>query len=517
MSRKPAFSERVIQFTRRALGDFSVVIKSLVTVFAGILFITPLASYAEQLTLVELSGFPPVSRGNFQFMPVRINSDAVAMSIFEEGGSFLLPGFESDKSLTARVVHLDSNTARKSGDIVFSGSVYSGSSSEIVGEFVFSHFEGSEPYIAVATSEYGYEVFWHGTAETGDFVLKKSVEKIFEGPLDISDYVLLELVKHEHRFKPTDNPKQGLRAKSGSGCDVQLGVGYTIAAHARNSSIVSAIGAWVSDLNDMLDDIGVPCDFALVGTKKFLTYSEGTTSVSGLEVITTDWCRVAGCGHPYNITQNSEVVWYRDANSMDAVIMIQSADINGGPSDNFQGVVWARLPGRPSSNRACVANNFGNAPFGCSDFAIVRDDYAFGFRVFAHEALHMVGARHEYAYGGPGSIASGGSGFTSMMNYTDVLPSGSNPISTTIMSNTSNFCSWSSRSVDLTCGMRLPFIASKTTPQSVTPAFTWPQVPTNRYFPSIYPLRTQVPYSSSSDDTMADIIEKSMGYVSGLR
>jgi hypothetical protein len=272
----------------------------------------------------------------------------------------------------------------------------------------------------------------------------------------------------------------------------------------------------MSDLNDMIDDVGVSCDFALASTRQLSTHSEGTSELpgSGLGVLASDLCRLSGfCSQS---SGNSEIQNWRNNQNLDVVIVLQDADINGGPADDTQGIAE-----RSINNSQCNSNWSGGAQaFNCGEYAIVRDDYAYSIRVFAHEVLHLAGARHEYAYGQNDLFDDSGSGHSAMADLTDVpLDTGAQP-ATTVMSNNSPMCSWSNFAVNYSCAVRMPGIASDTLARTVFEwnwsLGRWDQFRPTRYFPVHFPFYERRPYTANYE-SVADVVDSGMGVLEGLR
>ncbi len=458
-------------------------------------------------SLATSAGFISRIEDGFAYYPVTFNDIPFGELIASSKAKILLPMAGSDKLIEATVTQIDSQTS-SSGDVVYSGAVTDPETGIEIGSFTYAHFEGSQPYLAVTAGRESYEVFEDGSTKATDFVLRHDSEQALRGRIDIEpeewDDLLATLPEEQVSVSELSGASRVSLSQSRSSCLVDVGVGYTSAALARNGSIASSIGAWLSNLNNMVDSIGVTCDYRLVGTLA-ATYNESTNGSNAFNSsIVTD---------VFAIDNDTQIVnWKNNTVNADLFMLITSAAINAGALDILQGVV---NPTQSSTlcHSSVIARN-------CGEYGVTRDDFAFSIRVFAHEMLHMAAAQHEYAYGHPdtGSFPYGGLGFTAMNNSSEQSVSGSRRHSTTVMSNplvttTVNLmCSSSGTVINLTfCGQRLPYIASRTTPRSVQLGnVAWfPTV--TRYFPPFYPSETSAPYTSPSD-SMATLIQNGMSF-----
>ncbi|MEO0438574.1 MAG: hypothetical protein AAF098_16870 [Pseudomonadota bacterium] len=458
-------------------------------------------------SLAKSAGFiSRIEEGN-TYYPVTFNDISFAELIASSKAKILLPMAGSDKSMKATVSQIDNQTS-SSGDVVYSGVVTDPETNIEIGYFTYAHFDGSQPYLAVTAGSESYEIFEDGSTRATDFVLRHNSEQAFKGRVDVEpeewEELLATLPSEQVSNSEQNAASRASSSQSRSSCLVDVGVGYTSAALARNGSIVSSIGAWMSNLNNMVDSIGVTCNYRLVGTLA-ATYQESTNgnNVFNSSIVTDIFA----------IDNDPQIVtWKNNTVNADLFMLITSAAINAGPLDLLQGVV---NPTRPSTlcHSSVIARN-------CGEYGITRDDFAFSIRVFAHEMLHMAAAQHEYAYGHPntGSFPYGGLGFTAMNNSSEQSVTGSRKHSTTVMSNplitpsVNLMCASSGTVINLTfCGQRLPYIASRTTPRSVQLG-NLPWFPTvTRYFPPFYPSVTSAPYTSPSD-VMATLIQNGMSF-----
>lgn len=377
------------------------------------------------------------------------------------------------------------------GDVVYAGSVVDPESKQPIGSFLYSNFLGSSPYLSVNMPFETYEVFENALTPETDFVLKYQTDPVFHGQIDLDDEEYEQLFQDAPSTRSmverkTDMSGQRGSARSGS-CVVDIGVGYTSAALSRNGSIVSAIGSWVSNLNALINSVGVTCDYRLVGTLA-ATYTETSSIFTDIFAIKT----------------NAQITnWKNNTVNADVFVLISSAGSPPVlPSDIYEGI--ALVDQQP----ACQTIYVTTAK--CGEFAIVRDDYAISIYVFAHEVVHLAGARHSYAYGG-GTTAYGGNGFTAQSNGTEDTVSSNAIESTTLMSNPppSDQCSTSTVVIDRTdCGNRLPYFASQTASRVVYEVGSFPS-PSYRYFPDFYPNIRTLAYGVSTP-SMRGVIQNGM-------
>ena len=458
-------------------------------------------------SLVTSAGFISRVEEGVSYYPVTFNDTPFGELIASSKAKFLLPMAGSDKSMEATVTQVDNRTS-SSGDVVYSGAVTDPETGIELGSFTFAHFEGSQPYLTVTAGQKSYEIFEDGSTKATDFVLRHNSEQAFKGRIDVEaeewEDLLATFPEEQVLVSEKDAGDSARSSSSRSSCLVDVGVGYTSAALARNGSIVSSIGTWMSNLNSMIDSIGVTCDYRLVGTLG-TTYNESTNgnNIFNSSIVTD----------VFAIDNDAQIVnWKDNTVNADLFMLITSAAINAGSQDILQGVVNPTRSS-PLCHSSVISRN-------CGEYGITRDDFAFSIRVFAHEVLHMAAAQHEYAYGHPdtGSFPYGGLGFTAMNNTSEQSVTGSRKHSTTVMTNplvtttTNLMCASSGTVINLTsCGQRLPYIASRTTPRSVQLG-NLPWFPTvTRYFPPFYPSETSAPYTSPTD-VMATLIQNGMSF-----
>ncbi len=455
----------------------------------------------------------------FAFYSVDLDEEAVSQSLITYGGRLLLPSVKHSEPWQAVITDIDSQTA-KDGTIVYTGDVLNTETQQVLGKFTYAHTKGSHPYLYVSTGQETYEIFVaQSDARTNqrEYVLKLSVGGVFPGRIDFDDDELAEMLANlesQSNIKAIASQKvtsqntevreankvpkgHGVSTLS-SGCVVDLGVGYTVHAYNRNNSIASSIASWAADMSTMLQDIGVTCAMQLAGTKKF-NYSESPTSII-YDVIAID---------------NPGVMrtWKNSTVNADLFIMVTS---NGEPhNDPYHGI--AETFGTVDT-QSCASSYDSNRQ--CGQWAVVRDDYALSLRVFAHEAAHLVGAAHQYAYGGSNYYDSNfkGAGFSSQNNGAEVSTLSGHYKVTTVMSNppANIMCSESRATVNplFFCGYRLPFFASQSIsrlvrddaiPWNPWTGFTY----TYRYFPEFYRAYETAPYSVSSP-SMQSLLQSGM-------
>lgn len=402
-----------------------------------------------------------------------------------------LPVVGNGEGLRAIVDSIDLTTVFDRSPVI-SGVIIDPRLEEEVGTFIYSHIEGSHPYLAVFAGPDSYELFEDGSTEEIDFVLRRQTDPIFRGVTDPDADALLEslgLTANKTVLAVSDTRSL---SSSGQGCVIDVGVGYTQAAILRNGSFVSAIGSWMSNLNSLIDDIGVTCNYHLLGIKRFPSHVESTVADPTFGTALVPDLNA--------ITSNSNIIsWKNSTIGADIFIMIQSAAItapqSGTAGDIFHGAMLQQYAA-PSCQTTYGPNSR------CGEYGIARDSYALSIGVFAHEILHAAGIRHSYSYGNDNpSLNYGGPGFSSPFNGSEESLTGGGLRSTTIMGNPpiNTMCSVSSSVVDSSiCANRLPFIASRNKARLVqtgTPGSGTSYVV--RYFPEFYPAHnSQTPYTS---------------------
>lgn len=431
--------------------------------------------------------------------PVKLESDVFNLALIENGGELLLPSVSGLSGYLAKITSIDTTTS--DNGTVYRGDLYDQASKELVGDFIYTSARGSEPYLYVTTfTEGAYEIIKDPMLSEKGMVLKHLKLGAVDGVTDLDHEELLRSIVRDTGDKSVltvtseDNQRSDAARTS---CNVAVGVGYTSAAKARNSSIISSITAWLSDLNRMVSEIGVTCNFTLVGTKQF-NYVEQSSLTSDIYSVATD-------------TQVAN--WKNNGVNADIFVMILSNAASH--TDQLHGAALQIGQSSCSTQYAPSAK--------CAEYAVVRDDYAYSIRVFAHEVIHMTGVVHKYAYGHP-SLAYGGAGFYAQNVNAENYTLANHYRATTVMTNPPAYtvmCNNSAPVVNISsCGHRLPFIASESVTHTVMdgslemdPQIGASSIRRNYYFPAFYPEVTTTQYFNPSP-TMRSVIQNGMTILS---
>lgn len=423
---------------------------------------------------------------NFTYKLAGMDGGLLDRALLENKGKLLLPKPKGDGFWRSEITSIDSSTSPMGG-VVYSGTLYDAELPGEVGTFTYAHDKSSLPYIYVSSIHGDYEILASFGQRSEDLYMKQALVSIVPGTIDaepeetkIKSYLPEALVKSESRSLQNEEMVRGQ-------CNVSVAVGYTNNAVTRNGSIVSSITAWLSQLNAMISEIGVTCNYTLAGTKLISSLTESNH-------IFTDY---------NNVIANTEIDnWKNNVVNGDIFVLITS---NLEPhTDAYHGVAGQ------SGQAACATTYKPNAK--CGQYAVVRDDYAASIRVFAHEILHLAGVDHAYAYGFAGVTSYGGNGFSSQNNSSERYVTNGGIRSTTVMNNPeqNSMCGGSSIVLNMPyCGARLPFLASQT---KLRQYHIWPVVnvwsPVTGYFPDFYPT-LRAAYGQTSP-TMRSVIQNGM-------